>query len=287
MFARAYGLSFGDLTQRSQIGDLIERAELPGRPASLAVFARGATSYAELDDAAHRRVRELRDELLGQEIASLCAEPPAVGDLVIDVAVAPGEPPWLGAHVHGAQHGSVPGGLPEVEMLTDAPSRAYLKLEEAVARFDLPLRAGQTALELGSAPGGASYALLQRGLTVFGVDPGAIDPRVTAFGARFTHLQMPAGALKRERLPRPVHWLVVDMNIAPRVSLKYLQRVAGPLRRTTLGCILTLKLNDLATAADVPAMLELVRSAGFGRVEARQLPSNHQEICVVGRRAAE
>ena len=61
--------------------------------------------------------------------------------------------------------------------------------------------AGRGAVELGSAPGGASFALLERGLHVHGVDPGAMDPRVLAYaGAHrqpFKHHAMPAAEVER------------------------------------------------------------------------------------------
>jgi hypothetical protein len=45
---------------------------------------------------------------------------------------------------------------------------------------------------------------------------------------------------------------------------------------------LTLKLNETRFAAEVPAFVERVRELGLGDVRATQLPSNRQEICVVG-----
>ncbi len=49
---------------------------------------------------------------------------------------------------------------------------------------------GKTVLELGGAPGGASYSLLQRGANVFGVDTGEIAPAVLDFPGpgQFTHI---------------------------------------------------------------------------------------------------
>src|SRR5262249_33363281 len=83
-----------------------------------------------------------------------------VGETVLDVVLAAGEPPWLGWHVHDAAHPPWPGGLVPVEVPSEAPSRAYAKVEEAIAWWGAPLKRGETAVGLGDRPGGASYALL-------------------------------------------------------------------------------------------------------------------------------
>jgi 23S rRNA (cytidine2498-2'-O)-methyltransferase len=168
-------------------------------------------------------------------------------------------------------------------MPAEAPSRAWLKLEEGLAFSRLPLSAGDVAVEIGSAPGGASWALLSRGLQVVGVDPGAMDARVLS-SPRFTHLQMTLGELRREQLPYRVDWLLLDVNLAPQVALHQLRRIVSTLRPTLRGALLTLKLNDWSMAEQVPRFLSQVQAMGFDEVRATQLPSNRQEICVAARR---
>ena len=53
----------------------------------------------------------------------------------------------------------------------DVPSRAWHKLEELLAWARITPAAGEQVLEIGCAPGGATVALLDRGLRVVGVDP--------------------------------------------------------------------------------------------------------------------
>lgn len=80
------------------------------------------------------------------------------GELVVDVIVA-ADGAWLvGLHRHGAGRSPFPGGELPVEVPADAPSRAYAKLEQAIAWAGLPVAAGHVAVEIGSAPGGAAYA---------------------------------------------------------------------------------------------------------------------------------
>jgi 23S rRNA (cytidine2498-2'-O)-methyltransferase len=114
-----------------------------------------------------------------------------------------------------------------------------------------------------------------------------MDPRLAAFDRdgsvpRLRHLKEPVGALRRTDLPRPLHWIVSDMNLAPRVVLRYLERSVGPSRATLLGAIVTLKLNDLAMASEIPELCERLRGFGFERVMVAQLPSNRREVCAVG-----
>ncbi|MFO0634461.1 MAG: SAM-dependent methyltransferase [Nannocystaceae bacterium] len=60
----------------------------------------------------------------------------------------------------------------------DALTRAWAKLEEALAWSRLPLREGDVVVEIGAAPGGAALALLQRGAEVaIGIDPARMDLR--------------------------------------------------------------------------------------------------------------
>jgi 23S rRNA (cytidine2498-2'-O)-methyltransferase len=208
-----------------------------------------------------------------------------VGEIVVDVFAGEGErePDWLGAHVHGPLAQPWPRGASPIVVPDDAPSRAFAKIEEALLWSGAPVRRGDLAIEIGSAPGGASLALLRRGVDVVGVDPGEMDARVLAFGdrPRFSHLRAPIGALGRSDLPKDADWILIDVNLAPPVALRYLERVVGPRRRRLLGVVATLKLGDAAMAARATELAARVGAMGFERAEATQLPSNRSEICVV------
>ncbi|MBK8938360.1 MAG: hypothetical protein IPM79_12130 [Polyangiaceae bacterium] len=277
VFARVAGLSFG---RAKTPVEALERAR------ALAVQAGGPLAWAVFPRTPRDERLEARAAVEAWLLALREGEPawaraPALGDVVLDVAVDPLDGAWLGAHRHARELSATPGGQGPIATPPEAPSRAYSKLVEALERFGVEVARGQHALELGSAPGGASLALLERGLKVTGVDPGAMDPRVLAID-RFKHLAVPAGALKKADLPRPIHWVVMDMNLAPRVALRYLERVVGPARRDLLGVVLTLKLNDERMVEEIPEYLKRVRAMGLADVRAAHLPSGGQEICVVG-----
>jgi 23S rRNA (cytidine2498-2'-O)-methyltransferase len=211
--------------------------------------------------------------------------PAAPGELVADVIVAPGEPAWLGVHRHDDARPAHPGGAIPVELPPDAPSRAYAKIEEAIAWARLPVAAGQVALEIGAAPGGAALALARRGLTVWGVDTGTLAPQVLAH-PNVRHVPKKAGALRWEELPPRVDWLLVDVNLAPQVALHEVARLVPPLRPRLAGAVLTLKLGDLAFVDELPALVERIRALGLPDVRLRHLPSNRREVCAVALGAA-
>ncbi len=206
----------------------------------------------------------------------------ASGDLIANVIVATGDRAWIGLHRHDDNHVPHPGGLIPVELPTDAPSRAYAKIEEAIAWRALPVEAGHVALEIGAAPGGAVMALARRGVEVWGVDTGELAPHVASMPG-VHHLAMKVGALRWEQLPPRVDWLLVDVNLAPQVALHEVARLMPRLRPTLRGAVITLKLNDFAFVDALPTLVKRIEDFGFTDVRLRHLPSNRREICVVAR----
>jgi 23S rRNA (cytidine2498-2'-O)-methyltransferase len=211
--------------------------------------------------------------------------PAQLGEVVADVIVAPsaGEPAWLGVHRHDRFRLPHPGGAIPVEVPADAPSRAYAKIEEAIAWAALPIEAGHVALEIGAAPGGAAFALARRGLDVWAVDTGALAPQVVALPG-VHHLAKKVGALRWEELPARIDWLLVDVNLAPQVALHEVGRLMPRLVKTLLGAVFTLKLNDWTFVAELPALVERIRQIGLPDVRMRHLPSNRREVCAVALR---
>ena len=66
------------------------------------------------------------------------------------------------------------------ENKTDPPGRAYLKLWEALTRLGRFPRPGETALDLGSSPGGWTWVLAGQGARVISVDRAALARNVAA-----------------------------------------------------------------------------------------------------------
>jgi 23S rRNA (cytidine2498-2'-O)-methyltransferase len=286
VFARVDGRALGAAADAAAVVE--HAARVPGARLRLHVFPRDAWRPDEAPPdalaAQEAAVRALEAAVRAAAPERFHPEPTAApGDAVLDVVVPPaaGEPAWVGWHVHEPGRSPHPGGRYPVAVPPEAPSRAYAKLEEALAWSGLAPRAGEIAVEIGSAPGGATSALLARGLEVWGVDPGAMDPRVLAV-PRFHHLQTTLGDLRLEALPERVDWLLMDVNLAPQVALHGVRRIVAARRRTLRALIFTLKLNDWRMAAEVPALMRRVEGMGARDVRATQLPANRQEVCVVG-----
>jgi 23S rRNA (cytidine2498-2'-O)-methyltransferase len=201
------------------------------------------------------------------------------GDVVIDCTlVAPGEW-WLGSHLVERVEQRWPGGVPPLVAPRRLVSRAYLKILEALLWSELPVEPGDTCVEIGSAPGGACLALLERGCLVTGIDPAEMDPLVLAQPG-FTHVRARAKDV-RHSVFRDCRWLVMDANVAPKYTLDTVTAILARPQVRPEGLILTLKLTDARLAAKLPDLAVRLEGSGYRRVRARQLAFNRQEVCVV------
>ncbi|MBL8482014.1 MAG: 23S rRNA (cytidine(2498)-2'-O)-methyltransferase RlmM, partial [Rhodocyclaceae bacterium] len=123
-----------------------------------------------------------------------------------------------------------PMGVPRLKMPGAAPSRATLKLHEAILTLlSGPEREawfvpGMSAVDLGAAPGGWTWQLVQRHLRVAAVDNATIAPALLDSGL-VRHYREDGF---RFRPAKPVDWMVCDMVEQPaRVA----QLAAGWLAR--------------------------------------------------------
>ena len=106
------------------------------------------------------------------------------------------------------------------------PSRAYLKLWEALTRRGAWPQPGERCIDLGAAPGGWTWALAKLGAQVLAVDKAPLDPAVAAMPGVET-LEQSAFALA----PEAVDWLVCDVVAYPRRLLGLVERWMGSARR--------------------------------------------------------
>ncbi|HEX4147047.1 MAG TPA: SAM-dependent methyltransferase [Pirellulales bacterium] len=298
VFARSSGLSLGrvsgdDAAKQAAVWQLA--GDRPYR--ALHVWPRDtpATSHVATGPSLTPECHAIGQSLLaahpaahgpgGVDVAEMAVnQPAAAGQLVLDVILVEPNQWWIGFHRAHSIASCWPGGILEIALPAEAVSRAWLKMEEALAWSALPIRAGEHVVEIGCSPGGASQALLAHGLRVTGIDPADVDPAVLAH-RHFTHLRM-RGADVRRREFRDVRWLVTDMNVAPSYTLTTVEQIVTHPGIKIAGLLITLKLIDWHLAEEIPAYLDRVRSWGYPQVAARQLSHNRQEICVAASRAA-
>ncbi|MBL9125403.1 MAG: hypothetical protein JNG90_17325, partial [Planctomycetaceae bacterium] len=184
----------------------------------------------------------------------------------------------VGYHYAHTYESCQPGGMTRVELPEHAVSRAYAKLLEGLRWSQLPLQAGERCAEIGASPGGASQALLEKGMLVLGIDPAEIDARVLAH-PNFVHVRKRGSEVRRREF-RKTRWLLADLNVAPQYTLDTVEAIATHPEVHLRGLLLTLKLLDWKLADEIPAYVERIQSWGFSSVRARQLQTSRQEICV-------
>lgn len=108
-------------------------------------------------------------------------------------------------------------GIPRLKFPKNAPSRSTLKLEEAwhwfipKKQWDIRMPMGSTAVDLGAAPGGWTWQLVNRSMFVTSVDNGPMHPELMA-GGQVTHVQEDA---YRYQPPEPVKLMVCDVVDKP------------------------------------------------------------------------
>ncbi|GMU43151.1 MAG: 23S rRNA (cytidine(2498)-2'-O)-methyltransferase RlmM [Xanthomonadales bacterium] len=175
-----------------------------------------------------------------------------------------------------------PGGIPRLRFPRGAPSRSTLKLEEAFhvlldeRERGALLRAGGNAVDLGAAPGGWTFQLVQRGLRVTAIDNGRIDASLLASG-QVRHLREDGF---RYRPPKPVDWLVCDMVEKPDRVAELVLRWAtqGWCRAAIFNLKLPMKRRFDAWQR-ARATLSPLLARGW-RLRARQLYHDREEVTV-------
>ena len=116
-----------------------------------------------------------------------------------------------------------PNGEPRlVEDRDGPPSRAYLKLWEALVRVDRWPAAGDLCLDLGASPGGWTWLLAQLGAHVIAVDKAPLDPRVSSL-ATVEWRNDSAFALEPSSFDR-IDWLCSDVIGYPSRLLALVER---------------------------------------------------------------
>ncbi len=90
------------------------------------------------------------------------------------------------------------------------PSRAYLKLWEALTRLGEHPAPGETCVDLGASPGGWTWALASLGARVVAVDRAPLDARVSAMPGVTERIESAFGLA-----PTNVDWLVSDVIAYP------------------------------------------------------------------------
>lgn len=221
------------------------------------------------------------------------AELASPGAPVVDVIHLRDKPGtyFVGWHEQRSDRPRAVGGVEAKPLNPRAPSRAYSKVWELLRLGELEVQSGDSVLELGAAPGGGTVAWLEQQAAVVAVDPADMSPVVSQVaveeGADYRHLRKPVGDVAVRELPRRVDFLYSDMNLAPAVVVRYLERICAMGGAPRRAVLMNLKINDPKVEAASGALLERVASFATRlgcELRVAQLPSHRKEIGVVLRR---
>lgn len=166
-------------------------------------------------------------------------------------------------------------GEPRLSLPKESPSRAYLKIAEADFLYSLSLQ-NKNIVELGAAPGGCSYYLLEQGARVIGVDPGKMDQIIFTHD-RYKHISLPLEKCERSDFPSSFDFLLCDINLAPNIVYKEIKRIFEK-NPPEEGIFFTLKMTQIKHLLLIDKCIALFQDWGFSRVTVKHLYSHKQEL---------
>jgi 23S rRNA (cytidine2498-2'-O)-methyltransferase len=200
------------------------------------------------------------------------------GALLVSLCMAP-DITVLGV-VHAREALSLaPGGRRRMRRAGESPSRAAMKLEEALDGMPFEPGRGDVCVDLGAAPGGLTQRLVSRGAKVIAVDPARLMPEL-ASNPRVRHVQESAFSFAPDE---PADWLFCDMAWRP---LEVAQLLAKWGRR---GWASHLVANIKLPMKDKNPILLRVRhtlteDGGWKGLTVRQLYHDRDEVTVTAHR---
>lgn len=169
-------------------------------------------------------------------------------------------------------------GFRPMRSLKNAPSRSASKLEEALSILGRHPNPGDTAVDLGAAPGGWSMVLARHGASVDAIDHAdlRLDPKMKLKG-QINHIK--ANGLKYMP-PEPVDWLVCDMVMGAQDSLKILKKwaMASAMRQF----VVNVKLPKANPWQGALMALEVSVIINKYDVSIRQLLHDRSEVTLMG-----
>ncbi len=168
------------------------------------------------------------------------------------------------------------GGYIDIPDDKRPPSRAFKKLEEALAIFGLNVKKGDTCVDLGACPGGWTHVMVERGAHVTAIDRSPLDDRLM----RHKNVSFVKGDAFTWVPGKPVTWLICDVITTPDRTLKILDTWLSK-RYCSLFCV-TVKFKgtpDFQSLAAIRALLT-ERTTWF---DGKQLAHNKNELTVVGK----
>ena len=174
-----------------------------------------------------------------------------------------------------------PGGVHRMTRDPQAPSRSYLKIEEALERAGFHPGLRERVVDLGAAPGGWSYAFLRRGCRVVAVDNGPMKiPGLDQLPGELEHVRGDGLNWRPRREWTPVDWLVADMLISPGQCLGLLRQWLG--QGWASRFVVNIKLPQKQPLSALHPLKKFLADAPLNWYQLRQLYHDRREITLMG-----
>ncbi|GMU60561.1 MAG: hypothetical protein AMXMBFR34_23240 [Myxococcaceae bacterium] len=171
------------------------------------------------------------------------------------------------------------GGRARMKRTGEAPSRAAMKLDEALEWYGVSPGKGDVCVDLGSAPGGWTRRLVERGAKVLSVDPAHLAADLRAH-PKVKHVQQSAFDFAPDG---PVDWLFCDMAWRSLEVAQLLGKWAR--RRWAAQLVANIKLPMKDKLPVLFRVRHTLEGAGWAHVRIRQLYHDRDEVTVTARLA--
>lgn len=205
-------------------------------------------------------IEQRREPIPMAQVCMFAPDAAAVGVIASDVALS-----------------RAAGGRTRMRLSGAFPSRAARKVEEAFAWLGMSPGPGELCVDLGAAPGGWSWVLLERRARVIAVDPARMDEKLQN-DRRLRHIQGDAFKFTPDE---PVDWLLCDMVWRPIEVARMLGRWAR--LRNTRMLVSNFKLPMKRKVEMLQEIKRTLSEAGFTSIRTRQLYHDRDEITLTAR----
>ncbi len=204
----------------------------------------------------------------------------AASDILLQIYVPSPTDVWFSAGTVADGVSVWEAGFQRMKTLPGAPSRSASKLEEALLRLGVFPSKGQTAVDLGAAPGGWSYVLASHGAHVVAVDHAKLTIKnMSKLKGRIEHLSENGLTYLP---PAPVDWMVCDMVMGAKDTLKVLKRWLDA--EAMKHFVVNIKLPKTNPWPQVREALDLIGGYGWAQVSGQHLLHDRSEITLLGRK---
>ncbi|MBC99492.1 MAG: hypothetical protein CME63_17240 [Halobacteriovoraceae bacterium] len=177
--------------------------------------------------------------------------------------------------------GSSPIPCPDIKM-----KHGYQKMGEAFKHFRPHVGHEEVFLDIGCAPGGAAYYLLEHGYRVIGVDINDVDNELRdTFKEGFLHLKQPADEINVKHLKGlpPIDWVVSDLDLSWGDVVPFLSKLISKLD-DCLGLFFHIRMDDHFSFSDLEKIENEIKDAGYSEMRFGLLPSHSKEFCLFAKK---